>query len=301
MEHMEKILITGGSGLVGQEITQLLEQEGKEVAWLSRNPGNNRQKSFFWDIEKQEMDEEALTWCDGIIHLAGAGVAEKRWTPARKRQILQSRILSTLLLYDNLAKLTARPKAFVSASAVGYYGFDTGEALQLEGNLPGVDFLASVVKKWEAETEKIATLGIRTAILRIGIVLAKEGGALVEMLKPPIAAPLGDGKQYLSWIHIGDLARMFSHALANARMEGVYNAVGPHPTVNAELTKAAAKAAGKPYLPIGVPGVALKLVLGEMAQMVLGGNKVSSAKIEATGFAYTYADLTSALAAIYRE
>ncbi|WP_209331396.1 TIGR01777 family oxidoreductase [Lunatimonas salinarum] len=296
---MKRILITGGSGLVGREITRLLEQEGKEVAWLSRSPKNTRQKSFFWDIEKQEMDKEALTWCEGIIHLAGEGVAEKRWTAARKRQILQSRILSTLLLYDNLERLAAKPQAFVSASAVGYYGFDTGEALQREDSLPGVDFLASVVKKWEAETEKIATLGIRTAVLRIGIVLAKEGGALAEMLKPPVAAPLGDGKQYLSWIHIGDLARMFSYALANTSMEGVYNAVGPHPASNSELTRAAAKAAGKPFVPIGVPGFALKLVLGEMAQMVLGGNKVSSAKIEATGFSYTFGELTDALKAIY--
>ncbi|MCC5937587.1 MAG: TIGR01777 family oxidoreductase [Lunatimonas sp.] len=298
---MNRILITGGSGLVGGEITRLLEQEGKEVAWLSRSPNENSQKSFFWDIEKQELDADALTWCDGIIHLAGTGVAEKRWTAERKRQILQSRILSTLLLYDSLEKLASKPKAFISASAVGYYGFDTGEVLQREDSLPGMDFLASVVKKWEGETEKIATLGIRTAILRIGIVLAKGGGALPEMLKPPVAAPLGHGRQYLSWIHVRDLARMFLHALEHSHVQGVFNAVGPHPATNAALTKAAAKAAGKPFVPIGVPGFALKLVLGEMAQMVLGGNKVSSAKIEATGFAYTYADLPSALAAIYRE
>ncbi|EON75186.1 Cell division inhibitor [Lunatimonas lonarensis] len=297
---MERILITGGSGLVGKEITRLLEQQGKEVAWLSRNPKSNTQKSFYWDIEKQEMDAEALTWCDAVIHLAGAGVAEKRWTKARKREILQSRVLSTLLLYDQLALLQTRPKAFVSASAIGYYGLDTGDALLREDDRPGVDFLASVVKKWEGEIEKIATLGIRTVLLRIGIVLSNEGGALKEMLKPPVAAPLGDGRQYMSWIHISDLARMFLHVLENADTSGVYNAVGPQPASNEALTKHAAKASGKPFLPIGVPGIALKLALGEMAQMVTGGNRVSSEKIESTGFAFTYADLTDALTAIYR-
>jgi uncharacterized protein (TIGR01777 family) len=297
---MEKILITGGSGLVGKEITRLLEKQGKEVAWLSRNPKSNKQKSFYWDIEKQEMDVEALLWCDAVIHLAGAGVAEKRWTKARKREILQSRILSTRLLFDQLTLLNTRPKAFVSASAVGYYGLDTGDALQREEDGPGVDFLATVVKKWENEIEKIATLGIRTVLLRIGIVLSNEGGALKEMLKPPVAAPLGDGRQYMSWIHISDLARMFLHVLENADTSGVYNAVGPQPASNEELTKQAAKASGKPFLPIGVPGIALKLALGEMAQMVIGGNRVSSEKIESTGFAFTYADLTDALTAMYR-
>lgn len=297
--ELSKILITGGSGLVGREITRLLEEKGKEVAWLSRTPERQTQRAFFWDVKNQEIDQNALSWCNAIIHLAGEGVAEKRWSEERKRQILESRVHSTRLLYNTLSSMSHQVHTFVGASAIGYYGLDTGNELQSESQPPGNDFLAGVVKSWETESEKIATLGIRTVLLRVGIVLAKEGGALQEMLKPPVAAPLGDGEQYMSWIHLKDLARMFVFALSQSQLQGTFNAVGPVPVSNRILTKAAAKATGKPFVPIGVPGFLLKVALGEMAQMVLGGNRVSNDKIAGTGFSYLFPELRGALGNLY--
>lgn len=298
---MKNILITGGSGLVGKKITALLERKGYEVAWLSRNPEKYKQKSFAWDVDRQTIDPEALLWADGIIHLAGEGVADKRWTAARKKEILQSRTQSTLLLKNAIEKSEKKPIAFISASAVGYYGFNTGNNLMVEEGKSGSDFLAQVVVAWENEVKKIADLGVRTVILRIGIVMDNKGGALVEMLRPPIAAPLGSGLQWMSWIAIDDLARMFLFAIENREMEGTYNAVGPNPATNAVLTKAAAKKVGKMFVEIGVPGFALKIILGEMAQMVLGGNRVSANKIRKAGFEFRYPILEDALEKIYNS
>lgn len=297
---MQNILITGGSGLVGKQITTLLEKKGHQVAWLSRSAQSGR-KSFIWDIEKQEIDPKAIEWADAIIHLAGAGVAEKRWTPDRKKLILESRTLSTQLLFTALEKAENRPNTFISASAVGYYGFNTGTALVDESSPVGIDFLAEVVKAWENEVKKMESLDIRTVLLRIGIVLDAEGGALGEMLKPPVAAPLGSGDQWMSWIHIEDLARMFVFALEKTTLQGIYNAVGPNPATNQQLTQEAAYAKGKTYIGIGVPGFALKLILGEMAAMVLGGNRVSCQKIQKAGFQFEFYELSAALKDIFRS
>ncbi|GAB3010565.1 TIGR01777 family oxidoreductase [Cyclobacterium sediminis] len=296
---MQNILITGGSGLVGTSVTKTLEAEGKKVAWLSRSPKKYDQKAFFWDPKKGELDEKGIDWADAIIHLAGAGVAEKKWTDQRKKVILNSRLKSSNLLYEALKKSKNKPKAMVCSSAVGYYGFDTGETLVFEGDPAGNDFLADVVKQWENATEKFQDLEIRTVIFRIGIVLAKEGGALKEMLKPPVAAPLGSGQQYLSWIFIEDLSAMFAYALENHGLSGIYNAVGPVPVTNKILTQRAAEYKGKPFVNIGVPSFALKLGLGEMANMILGGNRVSNEKIEGTGFKFEYGDLNLALKKIF--
>ncbi|HSF56302.1 MAG TPA: TIGR01777 family oxidoreductase [Algoriphagus sp.] len=297
---MQNILITGGSGLVGQRITDLLEKKGYQVAWLSRAEKSGR-KSFLWNIERQEIAQEAIEWADAIIHLAGAGVAEKRWTPERKKLILESRTQSTRLLFSALEKAEKRPNTFISASAVGYYGFDTGTSLVDETSPAGSDFLAAVVKAWENEVKKIESLDIRTVILRTGIVLDAEGGALGEMLKPPVAAPLGSGDQWMSWIHIEDLSRMFLFALEKTTLQGVYNAVGPNPATNQQLTQEAAYAKGKTYLGIGVPGFVLKLVLGEMAAMVLGGNRVSCQKIQKAGFQFEFYELSAALKDIFHN
>ncbi|MCS5490757.1 TIGR01777 family oxidoreductase [Algoriphagus limi] len=290
---MKNILITGGSGLIGRRITQLLEKKGLEVAWLSRS--SQVRKSFQWDISKQKLDPEAMEWADAVIHLAGAGVADKRWTPERKKEILDSRVKSTQLLYSAIEKAENKPTTFISASAVGYYGFNTGAALVDENSPAGHDFLAEVVVAWEQEVKKIENLNLRTVLLRIGIVLDAEGGALGEMLKPPVAAPLGNGDQWMSWIHIEDLARMFVFALDKTTLQGVYNAVGPQPATNQLLTQEAARAKGKPYLGIGVPGFLLRLVSGEMAAMVLGGNRVSCQKIQKAGFEFEFDQLQDAL------
>ncbi len=290
---MKNILITGGSGLVGKEITKMLEAKGYSVAWMSRS--SQSQKSFLWNVEKHQIEPEAIEWADAIIHLAGTGVAEKRWTAERKKDILESRTQSTQLLYQTIEKANSRPNTFISASAVGFYGFNTGTNLVDENSSAGTDFLAEVVVAWENEVKKMEALDLRTVLLRTGIVLSEVGGALGEMLKPPVAAPLGSGDQWMSWIHLEDLARLFIFALEKTTLQGVFNAVAPNPATNQQLTQAAAKAKGKPYLGIGVPGFALKLVLGEMAAMVLGGNRVSSHKVQKAGFEFEFPDLEPAL------
>lgn len=296
---MQNILITGGSGLIGQRITALLEAQGKSVAWLSRS--NQSQKSFIWDIEKESIDPEAMEWADAIIHLAGAGVADKRWTEERKKLILESRTKSTQLIYKAVAAATNQPDTLISASAVGVYGFNTYTDLIEESSPEGNDFLANVVKAWEAEVKKIESLHLRTVILRIGIVLDEHGGALGEMLKPPVAAPLGNGDQWMSWIHIEDLAKMFVFALEKTTLQGVFNAVSPNPATNFRLTQEAARAKGKPFIGIGVPAFLLRLILGEMAEMVLGGNRVSSSKIQKSGFEYEFPMLIPALKDIFHR
>ncbi|UZD21569.1 TIGR01777 family oxidoreductase [Algoriphagus halophytocola] len=296
---MKNILISGGSGMIGQKITELLELKGYQVAWLSRSDKN--QKTFIWNVEKNEIDPNAIAWADAIIHLAGAGVADKRWTEERKKIILESRTRSTQLLYQAINDAEEKPNAFISASAVGFYGFDTCATLVDENQDAGKDFLAHVVKEWEGEVKKIKELHLRTVILRIGIVLDPNGGALAEMMKPPVAAPLGKGDQWMSWITKGDLARMFVFALEKTTLQGIFNAVGPNPATNQQLTQAAAQVKGKPYIGIGVPGFALRLFLGEMAAMVLGGNRVSSQKIQKAGFEYECPDLKPALKAIFNK
>jgi len=297
---MKQILITGGSGLIGRHITDLLVEKGYQVAWLSRSVQDER-KTFLWNIEKQEIDPEAIEWANAIIHLAGAGVAEKRWTPERKKIILESRTQSTRLLYAGMEKAQNRPNTFISASAVGYYGLDTGTTLVDEASPPGSDFLAEVVKAWENEVKRIESLDVRTVMLRTGIVLDADGGALKEMLKPPVAAPLGSGDQWMSWIHIEDLVRMYLFALEKTTLQGAYNAVGPNPATNQQLTHEAAYATGKTYIGIGVPGFLLRLILGEMAAMVLGGNRVSCQKIQKAGFQFEFFELSAALKDIFRR
>ncbi|AFL84122.1 TIGR01777 family protein [Belliella baltica DSM 15883] len=292
---MKNILITGGSGLVGKRITAHLEAKGHAVAWLSRSPDKYKQKSFSWDVEAMKIDQEAIEWADAVIHLAGEGVADSRWTAKRKQAILESRTHSTQILAEAISKAENKPSSFIAASAVGYYGFNTKNDIITENSPAGDDFLAQVVIAWENESKKLEKQGLRTVMLRIGIVLDESGGALKEMLKPPVAAPLGSGEQWMSWIQIEDLARMFVFAIDNESLSGVFNAVGPKPVTNRTLTQSAAKKINKLFVGVGVPGFLLKIILGEMAQMVLGGNKASSKKIEAAGFQFRYPSIEEAL------
>lgn len=289
------ILITGGSGLVGKHLTRLLQHEGHEVAWLTRSASSQGSpRKFEWNVEQQTMDVNALKWADAIVHLAGAGVADKRWTEARKHEILESRVQSTRLLYSFLENEQHAVKQIVSASAVGFYGFKTSDAWFDEQTTVGNDFLAEVTQKWEQEVEQIARLGVNTALVRIGIVLAKEGGALKEMLKPPVISALGSGEQWIPWIHIQDLCRIFSHVLKE-NLSGTYNAVTPNPVNNLELSKTLAKNYSKLFLPIPVPEFVLKLAVGEMAGMLLTGTRVKCDKIQNTGFNFAYDKLEDAL------
>jgi uncharacterized protein (TIGR01777 family) len=296
------VLVTGGSGLVGSRLTELLRAKGYVVSHLSRSPAppSSSITTYQWDVKKQSIDPQALAEADYVIHLAGAGVADQRWTDERKQTILSSRTESTKLLRDAIA--SAGPstiKAFVSASAIGIYGADTGDVLLTEESPAADDFLADVVVQWEAAVDTVEELGVRTVKLRIGIVLSPDGGAL-----PPIArtvrwgvgAPLGSGEQYLSWIHIDDLCRLLIHALENEDMTGIYNAVGPQPVTNQALTRTVAQVMHRPLWMPNVPGFALKLALGKLASAVLGGNRVSSQKIEDAGFRHKFNRLDLALA-----
>jgi uncharacterized protein len=298
---MEKVVITGGSGLVGKHLTLMLQQSGFEVCWLSRTAAPataQRPKAYRWNVEEGYIDSEAITTADYIVHLAGAGVAEKRWTPQRKEEILKSRTESTRLLAHYLAETPHTVKAVVMASAIGLYGFDTGDALIDESHSPANDFLASVVKDWEQEAQAIEALGIRLVKLRIGIVLSGKGGALVELARPVrwgAGAALGTGKQWMSWVHIDDLCQMFIYALQEESLRGAYNAVAPQPLTNRDFTREVAKALGRPLLLPAVPAFAMRLLLGEMAQIVLGGNKISSSKIEKAGYKFQFTSAAKSL------
>jgi len=293
----KNVLITGASGVIGKKLTALLLQKGHQVSHIGRSRRNGTIASYVWNVERGEMDKEALTGKDTIIHLAGAGVADKRWTAKRKKEILESRTKSSSLLFDSLKRGNHTVKTVISASAIGYYGFGLDERIYAEESKPGTDFLAQVTKQWEDEVDKIASLGIRVVKLRIGIVLSNEGGALVEMSRPVrygIGAPLGTGKQYVSWIHIDDLCRMFMQAVEDDRLEGAYNAVCSWVT-NKDLTEAIANVLKRPLWLPPVPVFVMRIIVGEMAMIVVNGSKVSSEKIRASGFHFQYPELTGAL------
>ncbi len=297
----KKILITGGTGLVGSLLTEQLKDAGHQVCYLSRSAGTkNGVKAYRWDIEKQEIDGEALHGVDHIIHLAGAGVADDRWTDERKKVILDSRVKSTKLLYKTLSALQDKHqvKSFVSASAIGYYGFHNSEEMLDESSSVGDDFLANVTQAWEESCEPIARLGIRVVKIRIGIVLSEKGGALQKIAQPVkwgVGAPLGTGNQYMSWIHIEDLCGIFRFALNNESMEGPYNGVAPNPLTNSDFTAKVAKVLRKPYFLPAVPAFILRLLLGEMAQIVLTGSKVSPDKIIEEGYMFRFKEADRAL------
>jgi uncharacterized protein len=294
-----KILVTGGSGLIGSRLSELLTQAGYEVAWLSRSSGTaDKYKTYTWDIEGGVIQDGALEGLEAIVHLAGAGVADKRWTEARKKLILESRTKSTALLMEKLSALKRQPKVFIGASAIGYYGADTADVLIDEKSPAGDDFLAQVVKFWEVSSAAVEGIGIRRVLIRVGVVLSASGGALPQLLAPlkfGLGAPLGTGKQWMSWIHIDDLCRLFREAIENTAYTGVYYGVSPSPVTNKEITKEAAKVLNKPLWLPPVPGFVLKMALGEMAQIVLGGSKISSKKAEEMGFKFDYTHLNSAL------
>jgi uncharacterized protein len=300
----KKILITGGSGIIGSALTRTLLNEGYEVAHLSRTvrplPGVS---VYRWNIDEGYLDPGALRGTEAIVHLAGAGVADKPWTDFRKKELYASRVESASLLHKALADHPHQVKTLVSASGSGIYGADTGDALMEEdAPVPGDDFLARLCAAWEASVGPITELGIRTVILRIGPVLSRSGGFLEKMSAPVrlgAGAALGSGLQYISWIHLDDLLAMMLFAIRNPAMEGVCNAVAPQPVSNLEMTRAIARALHRPLLLPRVPAFALRLVLGEMASMVLGGNRLSARRALGAGFRFRFEDIDSALQDIY--
>ncbi|MBB6612858.1 TIGR01777 family protein [Pontibacter sp. Tf4] len=298
----QKILITGGSGMIGTRLSEMLIDQGYEVAHLSRNPSKfSKYKTFRWNVKEGYIDENAITYADYIIHLAGAGVADQKWTEEYKREIMSSRVDSARLLYNCLQKSEHHVKGFTAVSGIGIYG-DSGDQLVSEESIPADDFLAEVCKAWEASSWQIKDLGLRTVIFRLGVVLSTEGGALPQLARPVkmmAGAPLGSGKQYMSWIHIEDACRLLIKAIEDTSLEGVYNAVAPHPVTNKEFTKELAEVMHKPLVLPKVPEFALNLVLGQKSGVVLDSQRVSANKILQTGFTFEYNYLDEALESFY--
>ncbi|WP_375241032.1 TIGR01777 family oxidoreductase [Polaribacter sp.] len=288
---MSIILITGGTGLVGSKLTEVLLANNHEVRILSRNPSNKNE--FKWDISKGFVDEKALTNIDYIIHLAGAGIADKRWTDKRKQIIIDSRVETANLLFDKIKKLDIQLKGFISASGSNYYGAKTVNNVFKESDESGDDFLGEVCLKWENAANKFKELNVSVTILRTGIVLSKKGGAL-EKMKTPIISPLGSGNQYMSWIDIEDLCNLYLKSVEE-NFEGVFNAVSPEFHTSKSFSKILAKSIRRPFLPIAVPGFLLKLVFGELAVILLEGSRLSSSKILNTGFKFKFESLEKAL------
>lgn len=292
------ILITGASGLIGSALTEFLLQQGHTVVHLGRSPRTGKVPCYAWDISNGKLDARALKGVEVIIHLAGAGVAEKRWTAQRKKEILESRIQSSRLLYDTLSKGGHSVKTFISASAIGYYGFLTGEEGVTEDHPAGNDFLADVVRQWEESVDGMTTLGIRLVKLRIGMVLSDKGGVLQEIVRPIklfAGAPLGSGRQIMSWIHIQDLCRIFHDAITHSKWAGAYNAVTNQPCANRELTHKSARLLHRPLWLPPVPEFVLRLMLGQMAEIVVNGCRVIPQRALQEGFRFYFPDLDSAL------
>jgi uncharacterized protein len=302
---MATILITGGTGLVGKALGQALLEKGYSIIILSRQVEKQSAIANLsyanWNVEEQTIDGNAIANTDYIIHLTGAGVADKRWTKKRKQEIIDSRINSSKLIIDGLKRIPNRVKAVVSASAIGWYGADPiiPNPKPFEESDPADNtFLGDTCRLWEQSIEPVAQSGKRLVKLRIGIVLSKDGGALKEFLKPlkfGVAAILGNGKQIISWIHIDDLVKLFIAAIENENMKGVYNAVAPNPVSNKKLTLTLARTRKKFFIPFYVPSFILKLMLGKLSIEVLKSATVSAEKAMAIGFVFNFPQIENAL------
>lgn len=302
---MLTVLITGGTGTIGKHLSQLLQSKGYKVIILTRKAGEHKSETFSyaeWDVEKGILDIKAVLQADYIIHLAGAGVADKKWTGERKQEIVDSRVKSSTLIIKALQENEHKVKAVISASAIGWYGPDNAESKTngySEKAEATDDFLGDTCRLWEESIQPVESMGIRLVKLRTGIVLSNEGGAYVEFKKPVkfgIAAILDGGDQVVSWIHVEDVCRMYWYALQNEAMRGVYNAVAPKPVTNKQLTLELAKQLrGKLFIPVHVPSFILKWMLGEMSIEVLKSTTVNAAKVKSTGFQFMYPTIEAAI------
>lgn len=303
---METVMITGGTGLVGTALTRLLLERGYKVIILTRQPekGTNNAVTYArWDVDKQILDASALQAADYIVHLAGANVGEKRWTAARKQEIIDSRTKSSELIFKALQTNPNKVKKVISASATGYYGENKDQPFK-ETDAPATDYLGTTTVAWEKSISAVTSLDKKLVIFRTGIVLSKEGGALKEFYKPlrfGFATILGSGEQFISWIHIQDLVRLYFNAIVNDHLEGIYNAVAPNPVPHKELMLAMAYAAkGSSYITTYVPAFALKLALGEVSVEVLKSVNVSSKKIQDIGFQFSYPTVQEAMEQLFK-
>ena len=295
-----RVLITGATGLIGQEIVKLCHEKDIKVNYLTTSKSKIVQeenyKGFYWNPKAKEIDADCFKGVDAIVHLAGATVS-KRWTPSYKKEILSSRTETTALLVNTLKELTHTVKQVVSASAIGIYPDSLINYYDESHNEISSSFLGQVVSVWEQASDEFLKLNITVSKIRIGLVLSNKGGALMEIVKPikfGLGAAFGNGKQWQSWIHIHDLANLFLYVLQN-NLSGVFDGVAPNPTSNSELTKTAASVLHKPLFMPNIPKFFMKLVLGEMHILLFESQRVSSKKIADTGFLFKFNYLEPAL------
>lgn len=302
---MYKILITGGTGLIGMRLSALLQSQGYEVRHLSRRARKDATfPAYAWDVQAQQLDADALDGVQAVIHLAGEGIADSRWTEKRRKQILDSRTQSSALLARAIAENSHRHqiKTVVCASAIGFYG-DTGDKIVDETAAAGSDFMAEVCRAWEESSQPLRALSLRCPIARIGIVLSTKGGALAKMLpsyRLRIGTYFGNGRQFYSWIHIDDACRALQFCLENPQASGTYNLVAPEAVSNYDLARAIASAMDKKCLLLPVPRFALRLALGEMSSVVTTSTRVAPAALMRDGFQFQHADLLPALRDLLR-
>ncbi|MDI9310635.1 MAG: TIGR01777 family oxidoreductase [Limnohabitans sp.] len=295
-----RVLITGATGLVGEELTKLLLQNGIKINYLTTSKSKIENQpnfhGYFWNPKAGIIDENALIGVSAIIHLAGASVA-KRWTKKYKQEIVESRVFSTNLLYNTLKNNPHQVRQIISASAVGVYPDSKTAMYKEEFNEFKDTFLSNVVMKWEESVNQLERLNIKVCKLRIGLVLSDKGGALPQMLGPIkkyVGTVFGSGKQFQSWIHIDDLTNIFLFALKN-KLNGVYNAVAPNPVTNAQLVHTIAEIIEKPIILPPTPKFVLKMILGEMHTLLFESQQVSSLKLVKEGFDFRYKTIFSAL------
>ncbi|MDX6182510.1 TIGR01777 family oxidoreductase [Flavobacterium sp. Fl-77] len=296
----KNVLITGGTGFIGKYLTDVLIANGYTVSILSRSERKNTSKTFYykWNVDLGYIEEEAILKADYIIHLAGEGIVEKRWSARRKKAILDSRVRPIELIASILKKHNKPLDAFVSASAIGIYGAITNDTICTETSPAADDFLGHTCQEWEKAVDIISALGIRTAKIRTGIVLGRNEGFL-EKIQPSfklgLGSVLGTGKQYLPWIHIEDLCKIYLKTIQDQQTSGAYNAAVTDDTTNQSFSKTFARLLGYSIWLPKVPVFLLKIILGEMSLAILEGQRVSSEKIEKTGFQFEFTDLKTAL------
>ena len=290
-----KVLVAGSSGLIGTALTYRLTDDGNDVLRLVRRAPSSDDE-VQWNPADGSIDAASLAGVDAVVHLGGASIAGKRWNAEYKREIRDSRIDSTRLLSETIAQLTPKPAVFVCASALGYYG-DRGDEILTENSPKGDGFLADITAEWEDATAPASDAGIRVCNMRIGVVLSETGelpGSMAKPFKLGLGGKLGSGKQYMSWIHLDDVVGAFVHALNAPSLSGAVNLSAPNPVTNREFTKALARAVSRPAL-FPVPGFALRIAMGEMAQFVLASARLYPLRITQSGFKFKWEDVESAL------
>lgn len=296
---MEKILITGGTGLTGTHLSKKLLRRGYRVSILSRTTAQGTDaKVYHWNPDSGSMDESAVDDADCIIHLAGESIGGKRWTPSQKQEIIDSRIKSAQLIFNTVKKRNKNLKTFISASATGYYGSVTSEKIFAENDPPANDFLGNTCRLWEQTAEKFKDLGVRVVNIRTSPVLAKKSGVLEKIITPVklgLGSPTGTGRQYFPWIHIDDLCSIYIKSVEDTKMAGAYNAAAPDHKTNEEFMRTLAEVMKKPFRFPNVPALLIKIVFGEMGNAVLYGSRISPEKIRKAGYEFLFPDLKGAL------